>query len=220
MFRGKDREAAWNYFQAGLLIQMLCSLLGSLFPAHASSPRCVPLLSMQKAEKLQIYSSFNSQASGDRYSGHKVCPTLITVNLPSITGHLRETHKSQSTWLSPPGLFLIPCLSLAEHTVWLFCCCSTSQDLMRSQEKQRTKKTLSSFSKSGNTSADFEKVQSLVCFLSVPLCREPIFLAMTRVKMVGMPHWSRKWTNVPRLSFCPRGEFPAWSSSHYWNFRL
>ena len=127
MFRGEDREATWNYFQAGLSMQMLRSLSKlhlscSLFLTLLN----MSLLSMQKEEKLWIYSTLNSQASGDWYSGHKACPTLITVNLPSITGHLRETHKSQITWLSPPGFFPIPCLSLAECTMWLFLCCSTS----------------------------------------------------------------------------------------------
>lgn len=52
-----------------------------------------------------IYRTLHFQASGDRYSGHKVCPTLITVNLLSITGHLRETDKSLVFSLLHPSSF-------------------------------------------------------------------------------------------------------------------
>lgn len=55
MFRGEDGEAAWNYFQAGLSIQMLCprskvhlscSLLLSsvcVFAEHAEGREAVDL---------------------------------------------------------------------------------------------------------------------------------------------------------------------------------
>lgn len=101
---------------------------------------------------------------------------------PSIYHWTPQGNSQITKHKSPPGFLLIPCLSSAEYSMWPFHYCSTSQDLMRNQERQRTKEILPSFSESGNTSASFEKAQWLVCFLSVPLCRKPAFSAM-----VSMP---------------------------------
>lgn len=81
--------------------------VASLLFILSSSPQCVSLLSMQKEEKLWIYSTLNSQLSEDRYSGHKACPTLITVNLPSVIGHLREAQKSLGYSLLYSSPFLV-----------------------------------------------------------------------------------------------------------------
>jgi len=62
---------------------------------------------MQKEEKLRIYSTLHSSESWNQYSGNKACPTLITINLPSITVLLRETHRSLDYTLPDPSPFRV-----------------------------------------------------------------------------------------------------------------